>query len=345
VETSTRGLVSGVVKVDDAPVPSSSPEAQVKEVYRARMILAAVELVREHGYRGLDVDAVVAGAKVSRRTFYELLGDREQCFAIVLEEIVSRVGVAVRSAFGAEEPTGRLMGARAALETLVFFLEDERGLGTALIVDSLAAGPVALSYRARVLQDAIAFLDERLAAGAMSEVSGEALPLSTEWVVTAAVGMIHSRLVARAERGALVELVNPLMAMTVLPFVGRQVAEEERTRSLRAGQRLWEEPTTDLLKGLEIRITYRRLRVLRTIAVRNVGESDPSSQEIAEQAGINSPGQASRLLARLAELGLIENAAHGRGSGRPKAWRLTQLGQDVERSMRGRAIGGDELGD
>jgi AcrR family transcriptional regulator len=310
------------------------------------MVAAAVELVREHGYRGLDVEAVVARAKVSRRTFYELLGDRERCFTIVLEEIVSRVGVAVRFAFETAAPTDRRMGVRAALETLVTFVEDERGLGAALIVDSLAAGPAALSYRARVLQEAIAILDEGPAVGAVGAVgaaagvSGEPLPLSAEWVVTAAVGMIHSRLAAQAERGALVELVNPLMALTVLPFAGPRAAEDERARPLLAVKRLWEESIGDPLNGLEIRITHRRLQVLGAIAECNRRGSDPSSQEVAGQAGIKSPGQASKLLARLADLGLIENTAKGRGSGRPKAWRLTQLGQELQRGVRGRGHAG-----
>jgi AcrR family transcriptional regulator len=289
------------------------------------MVAAAVGLVREHSYRGLDVDEVVKNAKVSRRTFYELLGDRERCFEIVLEEIVSRVGVAVRSAFQDAAPGGRQLGVRAALETLISFIEDERGLATALIVDSLAAGPAVLSYRTRLLQDVIAALDEALAA--------EPLPLSAEWVVTAAIGMIHSRVAAQAERGALMEIVNPLMANTVLTFMGRTAAEQERTRPLRARQRLWEESIGDPLNGLEIRITHRRLQVLAAIAECNGRGSHPSSQEVAEGAGINSAGQASKLLARLAGLGLIENTAEGRGGGRPKAWRLTQMGEGLQRGL------------
>jgi AcrR family transcriptional regulator len=300
------------------------------------MIAAAVGLVREHSYRGLDVDEVVKNAKVSRRTFYELLGDRERCFQIVLEEIVSRVGVAVRSAFQDAAPGGRQLGVRAALETLISFIEDERGLATALIVDSLTAGPAALSYRAQVRQDVIAALDEALAAetmGVTEALPGEPLPLSAEWVVTAAIGMIHSRLAAQAEHGALMEIVNPLMANTVLTFMGCTAAEQERTRPLRARQRLWEEPIGDPLNGLELRITHRRLQVLAAIAASNGRGSHPSSQEVAEGAGINSAGQASKLLARLAGLGLIENTAEGRGGGRPKAWRLTQLGEELQRGL------------
>jgi predicted transcriptional regulator len=60
-----------------------------------------------------------------------------------------------------------------------------------------------------------------------------------------------------------------------------------------------------------------------------------SSLEVAEAAGIKDKGQASKLLARLATLGLIENTAENRGRGQAKAWRLTGLGVELRRGRVG----------
>jgi hypothetical protein len=42
------------------------------------------------------------------------------------------------------------------------------------------------------------------------------------------------------------------------------------------------------------------------------------------------------LLRRLRELGLIENFGDGPAKGREKAWRLTELGAEVQRATGGR---------
>ncbi len=84
---------------------------------------------------------------------------------------------------------------------------------------------------------------------------------------------------------------------------------------------------------LKIRFTHRTERVLAAIA-ENPGAS---SLQVAEAAGIKDKGQASKLLARLATLGVIENIAESRGTGQAKAWRLTELGAELRRARsRGR---------
>jgi AcrR family transcriptional regulator len=52
----------------------------VAEIQRARMVAALVEVARERGVSGVTVAHVVARSGVSRRTFYELFEDREDCF-------------------------------------------------------------------------------------------------------------------------------------------------------------------------------------------------------------------------------------------------------------------------
>ena len=78
------------------------------------------------------------------------------------------------------------------------------------------------------------------------------------------------------------------------------------------------------------RLTYRTIRVLAVISA----ESGLSNGGVAERAGIADPGQASKLLARLERLGLVENTGEGQARGAANAWRLTRKGKDLERTTR-----------
>jgi DNA-binding MarR family transcriptional regulator len=86
----------------------------------------------------------------------------------------------------------------------------------------------------------------------------------------------------------------------------------------------------DPMAGLDMRLTYRTVRVLSAIRER----PGASNREVADGAGITDQGQISKLLARLHGLGLIENLDRLPGKGAPNEWRLTERGERVERATR-----------
>ena len=75
---------------------------------------------------------------------------------------------------------------------------------------------------------------------------------------------------------------------------------------------------------LASRISERSLTVLEAAA----REPGLSNRALAKRAGIRDGGQASRLLHRLRQLGLMVNDGQGRGCA--NAWRLTPLGREAE---------------
>ena len=79
-----------------------------------------------------------------------------------------------------------------------------------------------------------------------------------------------------------------------------------------------------------MRLTYRTVRVLTAVAALGAGGSYPSNREIGYAADIQDQGQISKLLTRLAKLGLIENTGAGLARGAPNAWMLTGKGQEIE---------------
>ncbi len=131
--------------------------------------------------------------------------------------------------------------------------------------------------------------------------------------------------------GNLLELVNPLMGMIVLPYLGPAAArkEIERPTPKRAGK--GPVVRNDPLQDLPMRLTYRTMRVLMSVAER----PRSSNRAVGESAGIGDQGQASKLLARLYRLGLIENEDGDPARGEPNAWTLTTTGQQVHDSIVG----------
>jgi DNA-binding MarR family transcriptional regulator len=80
-----------------------------------------------------------------------------------------------------------------------------------------------------------------------------------------------------------------------------------------------------ILKRLNMRLTYRTVRCLLFIAE----HPGASNREVAEGAEIADEGQASKLLMRLAKLGLVSKQEQG--AGRPNAWSITTEGEGVLR--------------
>ncbi len=66
-----------------------SPRVQVSEMQRSRLLSAAVATVEELGWSGASVAHITARARVSRRTFYDLFDNREDCLLAILEDVVA----------------------------------------------------------------------------------------------------------------------------------------------------------------------------------------------------------------------------------------------------------------
>src|SRR5487761_588252 len=133
------------------------------EIQRARILSAMVGVACEQGLAGATVAQVVARAGVSRRTFYELFDDREDCFLAALDEGVARIAERVLPAY--EQPGKWRERIRAGLVELLSFLDGDPGTGRLVIVETLGAGREVLQHRGHVLAQVIAAVDEGRAEG------------------------------------------------------------------------------------------------------------------------------------------------------------------------------------
>ena len=76
------------------PSPARPGGLRVWQVQRARMLHSAVQVVSELGYERMSVASVTGGAKVSRRTFYDVFEDREDCFLAAFDDALASFAMA-----------------------------------------------------------------------------------------------------------------------------------------------------------------------------------------------------------------------------------------------------------
>ncbi len=317
-----------------APSPGATHE-QIIEIQRSRLLAAAVVAVDELGYADTTVADITSRARVSRRTFYELFSNREECLAAVLEDVLALVeGELAGEGLDGLSWRERVRG---GLWAILSFLDREPVLARVCVVQASRGGAEVLVRREEVMAALAAVVDDGRLLGARG---AGCTPLTAEGVVGAAFTIVYARLL-RGEREPLTGLMGELMGMIVLPYLGAAAARREQARpapagSVRAGVGL-DVPgraVGDPLEGVQMRLTYRTARVLEGVAKR----PGASNREVAERGGIHDPGQVSKLLARLERLGLLVNTGEGHAKGEPNAWSLTPKGERVAQSVQLRTL-------
>lgn len=300
--------------------------AQIVQIQRARILAAMFDVVAERGVGSVSVADVVERSGVSRRTFYEVFKDREDCFLAAFENALAFASRHVLPAYHAERRWRERI--RAGLVAFLEFVDEEPAIGRLLICESLMGGSRVREHRDLTLSLIVAAVDE----GRCESAGTKGLPpLTAEAVVGGVLSVLDARL-SRPGDMSLIALVNVLVSMIVLPYLGPAAARRELKRPIephtsdRRGVRLLEDP----FKGAGMRLTYRTLRVLVAVAE----HAGASNRAIGEIAGITDQGQISKLLGRLQRLGLIANTCLGPGQGEPNAWTLTDKGRRLTDSIR-----------
>jgi AcrR family transcriptional regulator/DNA-binding MarR family transcriptional regulator len=286
----------------------------------------------------VTVASISSRARVSRRTFYELFSDREDCLFDVLIEASAWITTELAGADLDDLPWRERI--RTGLWIILSFFDREPELARLCVVGSARGGAQVLAWREEILERLIAIVDEgRL----QNERAAKVPPLTAEGTVGAVLAILQRRLLD-PEGEPVSALLNPLVASIVLPYLGHAKAANELGRSEPGGADFSGRPDTagmktsrparfasgdDPLKDVPMRLTYRTARVLEAAAQ----YPGASNRLIGEHADIYDQGQVSKLLARLERLGLLRNSGAGHAKGEPNAWRLTELGERVTRQL------------
>ncbi len=314
-------------------LPRDTPRLRVEEIQRSRLLVAAAVVIDELGYEQASVQRISDRARVSRRTFYELFGNREACLAALLGEAAGRVrGELEAAGLGGLEWRERVRG---GLWAILSFLDREPALARICVVQALHGGPEVLECRERILARLVEVLDKGRGEGPRGE---ECTLVTAEGLVGGAFGVVYARLRSGDPR-PLTGLLDELMGMIALQYLGPRAARREQRRATLASTprpgphsglgSTRVEMENDPLDEVDMRLTYRTARVLACIAEL----PGASNRTVADSAGVSDPGQISKLLRRLERIGLAVNSGGGHHSGEPNAWQLTPLGAKVARRL------------
>ncbi len=281
------------------------------------------EVTVEQAASNVTVAHVVERAGVSRRTFYEIFRDGEDCLLAALDDALM---LATERVIAARASSGSWCErVRAGLAALLQFVDEEPCAGRLLVVESLGGGHRPLERRAGVLARLATTVEEgHTEAKGTPQITG----LTAAGIVGGALSIIHGRVLEHDHRPML-DLLNPLMSMIVLPYLGTAAARRELAKPVSRAPRLPAAVGRDPLRDLGMRLTYRTVRVLMAVAATQGG----SNRRVADGSGIGDQGQISKLLARLHGLGLIENTGVGSVRGAPNAWVLTDRGWEVQGAL------------
>ena len=191
---------------------------------RKRALQAMIDAVADRGYTETRVVDIIQRAGLSRKTFYELFGDKEECFLAAYDAILGRLYTLTREAFeaGAVRPWSERVESGTTI--LLTELAADPAAARFAVIEVLAAGPRALARRDAALRRFAGFID-----AGRSESSLE-LPGLTS---TAVVGGIYELLYSEILHGAAAQLpgrIPEVVYWITQPFLGPEGAAEARDR-------------------------------------------------------------------------------------------------------------------
>lgn len=180
--------------------PHGMSRAEVETHQTGRIVAAMGALVAEHGYERTTVERVIQRAGVSRRTFYELRGGREDWFLVVCnaaaERLLERVETAARD--------GRSRGGERAIEALVDFCRTDPSGARTCFVETLAATDAARAWRATLV--------DRVAATIAAADSASGSDAAARAAIGAVIELAGRR-PEQLDRGHAISLATALLAI------------------------------------------------------------------------------------------------------------------------------------
>jgi AcrR family transcriptional regulator len=215
---------------------------EVQADQRRRMLDGIAGALAERGYARLTVDDILKRSGISRRTFYEQFGDKDDCLFTAYEDAERRAWASAAAA-AADLPPGDWPGqVHAALGALLEFVAAEPDTARLFTLEARAAGPAmgarhgaALDRLASTLKDG-----NRRAAmrGLQATDPGGASPLpeSTERTLAGNVAALVGSYVLSGATELLPSLEPQLAEHLLTPYLEAVEQEPVRPASLAASR-------------------------------------------------------------------------------------------------------------
>jgi AcrR family transcriptional regulator len=152
---------------------------------RARVLRAMAEVVTERGYVDTPVAAVIERAGVSRETFYQQFGSKQDCFVAALEDAIARLAETLATVLDRTSGTP-LERYDALLRGYLATVSAQPATARLFLIETYAAGPDAMRRRLELQQQFVDAIIEIFAARtAQDRFHAESLVAATISSVTA----------------------------------------------------------------------------------------------------------------------------------------------------------------
>lgn len=185
---------------------------------RQRLLASMIRAVAEKGYDGVTIGDVVAGAGVSRTTFYDEFANKDECLYAAYDVVIEVLVRHVADAYRGDDPWP--LRVRRALEAFLGAFAAEPDIARMATVEVPSGGPEAHQRYRDALERFIPFFAE----GREHARRGPELPPDVELMsVGGAEVIIFDEVVAgRTER--LPSLLPEILFAVLVPYIGPEEA-------------------------------------------------------------------------------------------------------------------------
>jgi AcrR family transcriptional regulator len=127
---------------------------------RRRLFAAAAAVFSRAGYADATAEAIAREAGMSKATFYEHFGNKEDCIVALFDTATEVVLAAMRAAGEASRDATPELRVRAVIDAFLQALADFPDEAQTLLVEIVGAGPRALERRDRALDAVAQYIDD-----------------------------------------------------------------------------------------------------------------------------------------------------------------------------------------
>lgn len=197
------------------------PREFVTHNQRERLIAGLAEAIAENGYSGTTIAHITRAAAVSRRTFYEHFGSKDECFVAAYDTVMNELQERVTEAFE-EEHEDWAHSVKAGIDAMLEFLAAEPNLARLCMVEALVAGPAVVERYDAAIQSFVPYF-QKGREGRPPKVLERLSATTEEALVGGMVSLISRRIIA-GKAAELEQLLPDLVEFTLTPYLGSEEA-------------------------------------------------------------------------------------------------------------------------
>jgi AcrR family transcriptional regulator len=203
-----------------APRGRHAPPLEVRQDrQRARLFAAASAVFARNGFADATAEAIAREAGMSKATFYEHFGNKEECilalFDAATDAVIEGIAEAARQ-HGGNTPQGRV---GAAVRAFLGVLDGFPDQAQTLLVEIIGAGPRAAERRDAALTRVAEFIDEANQADAEAGLVDRLASPHDAFAIVGAIVELASRQIRTQDPADIGEL-EPVLERLVLGLVG-----------------------------------------------------------------------------------------------------------------------------